>query len=136
MGSLQAGGEGGLWANYWLSKSMFLLGAGTSFLSPQGAVGWGLVGKLTPLPPSWSIVHSPCGLTSIHTSELAGAVCSRPPSTGSKNGIQDMQLKVDETLILLAQCSPGFVWVCSLVTDALFPGEFHLSGRKQLCIML
>lgn len=65
-----------------------------------------LVGKVTPLPPPRAFVHSPCGLTS----ELAGAVCSR-------KGIQDMQLKVDETLTPLAQCSPRFVWVCSLVTD-------------------
>lgn len=54
MGCLQAGGEGGVWATCWLSENVFLLGAGTPFLSSQGAMVSGS-GWKSPSP-----VPSPC----------------------------------------------------------------------------
>lgn len=73
MGCLQGGD--GLCAIYWLSKSLFLLGAGTRFLSSQGVMGRGSSWKSHTLAPCPATVHSPCSLPSIHTSALAGATC-------------------------------------------------------------
>lgn len=46
---------------------------------------------------------------------------SGSPSAGSEEEIQDMQMKVDETLTYLAQFNTRFVWICSLVADPFVP---------------
>lgn len=87
------------------------------FSAPKVSWGEGLVGKVTPWPPALPLftlpVASPAS-TPVHWLEQRA---SGSPSTGSKKGIQDMKVKVDETLTHVSQCSPRFVWVCSLVAD-------------------
>lgn len=141
LGSLHAGGEGGPWATYLAQQEHVLAGCWHPISQLPRCSGEGVQLEKShpchlPMPLLILPVASPAS-TPVNWLEQCA---SGSPSSGSKKGIQDVQLKVDETLTHLASQKmfgvPRFAWVCNLVTGPFVPRRVPFVRLYQLYIIM